>query len=144
MTYVVSLPSIRWSALSTFYWVHLSYFTSTMLHTMVSYATYLWDSYNTLFTQNLISSDKPGQNDWMIMEAAFWIVAGFDCCFNAGVTHLWYNTCRVFIDWFSFLSPTTKENRFLVNFLCFNLINVQPFWFINQVMWFLVILSFLV
>ena len=34
--------------------------------------------YNILFPQNLLPSDKLGQDNWVIMEAACFILTGFD------------------------------------------------------------------
>ena len=49
-----------------------------MLHPMIFYATYLCELCNTLLLQNRITSDKPKQDEWLVMEVACLIVIEFD------------------------------------------------------------------
>ena len=44
----------------------------------------MYDEHNTLFSQNLISSDKPMQDDGTIMEAATFIIAEFNLSYAIG------------------------------------------------------------
>ena len=60
-----------------------------MLHLMVSYAKCLCYSYSTILSQNLVTSDKPGQNDWKIVETESLIVAEFDLSGTCGFLIMW-------------------------------------------------------
>ena len=68
LTSKVHPPCIWWSFLFTQLWIRPPCFTSTILHPMISVVICLSGSQNTLHSQKLLFCDKPGQENWEVME----------------------------------------------------------------------------
>ena len=96
------------------FWIHLPYFTSTMLHPRVSNAIRIYGSYNTPLPQILLSSDNPGQDIWVIMLAACWILlSNVSSLIEVLLSHFWRFAGRVLIMGVFLLREKSGEFLFL-------------------------------
>ena len=87
---------IHQSGSSLCIWIHPRCFTSTMLHPMVFNDIHTYDTYNNLLLQNLLSSDMPRKDNWIIIEAVCLSDTEFDIFVFTGFMHFRYLTLMGF------------------------------------------------